>query len=741
MCRDRLLNVWILVLDFLFLGRWPSNDELRRRPSDAQLKVFRRLRTFLSACGDTQERFDLCPGRSSPELGSALFHLEAFCHTCKDLSSGYMECDAIPFKPSMSLLSVDDHPEQQPYRSLDASRLKLVGEGNWNMESYLDGPLWLPFQEPSFLLHGQFVSSTDVPNFEAESPEECLKLAKIWDARGLLCLLPEPIAPGLYSRVFNAFKDKDRDRQIGDRRVPNLSEYHVDGPSKHLPQGPQLTQVRVPRFTHLLRGSVTDRRDFYHQASVTLERAQSNMLPFAYPSKTFVGLQAYTDLQQRLAAEKTCAREVVGDKLGRPRDQSKSKKHPALLAQLHPCFASLFQGDHLGVEFALRSHSLLLENHGLLLPENRILGGLPVPTSGPWDALVIDDYFAFGAEPISSLPEKSFAMKSLAVAREVYREEGLMGSDEKDVIAQPCFKAAGAEIRLSAENARSGVIPVGAPFAKRIALSVLSLRSAALPGTSARLVSRLAGNWVSALQYRKCLSSIIDGLFKLSSECLEEPTVCVHRLPRTVAQELTMLAAIAPLTFSNVAVDFLNVAFATDASVQKGAIVATPLGAEEHEALWQSADKRGAYTHLDNGFRCLLRQVGEVDDDADIAGPLHHAEPLTKQPLLYFDFVEICGGAGKVTQAVASFGRSVAPVLDLSNSRHYNLSCLRLTEWIIYMIEENRFRSFLIAPPCTSFSPAAHPAVRSYREPLGFDRLNPKTFLGNQLAFRTLTLL
>ena len=65
----------------------------------------------------------------------------------------------------------------------------------------------------------------------------------------------------------------------------------------------------------------------------------------------------------------------------------------------------------------------------------------------------------------------------------------------------------------------------------------------------------------------------------------------------------------------------------------------------------------------------------------------------------------------------------------------------RFLEWVIYMIEERRFRSFLVEPPCTSFSPAAHPAVRSYREPLGFDRRNAKTFHGNLLAFRALVLL
>ena len=47
----------------------------------------------------------------------------------------------------------------------------------------------------------------------------------------------------------------------------------------------------------------------------------------------------------------------------------------------------------------------------------------------------------------------------------------------------------------------------------------------------------------------------------------------------------------------------------------------------------------------------------------------------------------------------------------------------------------------MVEPPCTTFSPAAFPAVRSYAEPLGFDRLNPKTLGGNCLAFRSFSIL
>ena len=48
-------------------------------------------------------------------------------------------------------------------------------------------------------------------------------------------------------------------------------------------------------------------------------------------------------------------------------------------------------------------------------------------------------------------------------------------------MAAHTFKAAGAEVRSCPENVRLGYIPVGAPVAKRLALSVLSLRAACLP--------------------------------------------------------------------------------------------------------------------------------------------------------------------------------------------------------------------------------------------------------------------
>ena len=55
------------------------------------------------------------------------------------------------------------------------------------------------------------------------------------------------------------------------------------------------------------------------------------------------------------------------------------------------CFGALFQGDHLGVEFATQSHSLLLAHHGLLLPGSQILADAPLVDERAVTGLVIDD--------------------------------------------------------------------------------------------------------------------------------------------------------------------------------------------------------------------------------------------------------------------------------------------------------------------------------------------------------------
>ena len=370
LCRARLLHVTVLALNFVYLGRYPTSEELGRKANPSQTQVFQRLRALLTVCGSSDERFPFAPGRSGPELAACVFQLEDFASRVPEMQRSYLE-RPIRFFKNPHLLPHDDYPQLSPYRSLDVSRLKLVGEGHWDMSEFLEGPLWLPFLEPAILRHGLPVDESCAPRFDLESREECLKLVRLWDSKGLAELFDSPIEENMFCRCFNAFKDLTKDRQIGDRRMVNMSEMAFDGPSKFLPPGPLLVQLKVRRFREKLVASKTDRRDFYHQAKVSLERCQSNLLPFSYALDELQDLKALEKFCSRADEKTSTKREVVGDKLGFSQKHGRAVSLPE---RLFPGFSSLFQGDHLGVEFALCAHQVLLERHGLLINDQQIKG-------------------------------------------------------------------------------------------------------------------------------------------------------------------------------------------------------------------------------------------------------------------------------------------------------------------------------------------------------------------------------
>ena len=89
----------------------------------------------------------------------------------------------------------------RPYKSLDASRLKLTGDGKWPLDHFLDDVLWLPFLEPAVLRHHGAVT-WDGPDCSREDRQENSRLAKLWDAKRLLALFEKPRSSGLSCRVF-----------------------------------------------------------------------------------------------------------------------------------------------------------------------------------------------------------------------------------------------------------------------------------------------------------------------------------------------------------------------------------------------------------------------------------------------------------------------------------------------------------------------------------------------------------
>ena len=131
LAQKRLLNLVVLVLNKLYLGRFASVAELGRPPSAAQLKVFDRLYGYITVCGSRLEDFSVAPGRSGPELIACIARLEAFLAIHPALQGGYFDHGAIAYKPPT--LSAEEYPQLVPYKNLDAKRLKLTGlaHGLW----------------------------------------------------------------------------------------------------------------------------------------------------------------------------------------------------------------------------------------------------------------------------------------------------------------------------------------------------------------------------------------------------------------------------------------------------------------------------------------------------------------------------------------------------------------------------------------------------------------------------------
>lgn len=91
LCKARVLHVTVCALNQMYLGRFPTMDDLGRRPNRSQQAIVSRLRALIAVCGASNEPFPLAPGRSGPELSACLFQLEHFASHCPELQGSYLD--------------------------------------------------------------------------------------------------------------------------------------------------------------------------------------------------------------------------------------------------------------------------------------------------------------------------------------------------------------------------------------------------------------------------------------------------------------------------------------------------------------------------------------------------------------------------------------------------------------------------------------------------------------------------
>ncbi|CAK8990023.1 unnamed protein product [Durusdinium trenchii] len=242
----------------------------------------------------------------------------------------------------------------------------------------------------------------------------------------------------------------------------------------------------------------------------------------------------------------------------------KKKAAHKMPSAFQACFASIPQGDHLGVEIATESHRNYLISKGLLQEEEEVRSGLPYLGQKVASGLVIDDFFSISVEDAANgrwPDEKSEwidtaqapqGIKQILLARKAYADAGLEGSPLKDLVDEEKGKIIGAEVDSSSLTRSLGLVLVAAPVRKRLALSYISLELAAKDTTSDALHACLIGGWVSAAMYRRPFMSILQKAYKIQMSEVDQERPKTVNLPRSVAEELTLLAVLCPLMHKHI---------------------------------------------------------------------------------------------------------------------------------------------------------------------------------------------
>lgn len=272
----------------------------------------------------------------------------------------------------------------------------------------------------------------------------------------------------------------------------------------------------------------------------------------------------------------------------------------------------------------------------------------------------------------------------------------------------------GGELDTSVPTRKLGLALLGSPLKKRLALSFVSLELASLRWTTDLLHACLLGGWTHSLLYRRPFMSILDRAYKLcpSDQLLDQDKPRLCALPRDVAQELVLLAVLAPLLVTDLSAKMSDCIFAMDSSDQKGAYVSCSADPSLVRALWRNGRRKGGYVRMLTRTEALIRKldVDKEEHEFQDAPPGDHKQSPEKPLARRFHFIEVCGGSGKVSRYLSKKGWNTGPILDLDGSRFFNLRSLRLLAWVFHLLEQGLLDSYMLEPPCTTFSPAQHRA-------------------------------
>ena len=563
---------------------------------------------------------------------------------------------------------------------------------------------------------------------------EMLKVFQRWDLLNRLHICrADQVNPDDRCEIFAVAKDAEKDRQILHRKRRNRREQHFAGASQDLPHGVLLCQLPLEdRFVCV--SSVDDLKDFYHAYPASEARARSTPVGPVFGIRDVRHLKA---CQDALKANRI----THGD--------------PIVC-----CFQGLGMGDHAAVDIAQESHVNVIRSFGGL-DEKETLSykhPLPLTQTGFYEGIMIDDHL--GIQLLEkqgtlrdTLAQPGRDQEAFAAAERAYETVGLQAHPSKRKRRVLDVKVWGAEL----EGGRG---LVGPSRSRLLRLARLTSEVAKPGPVDEKIVEAITGLWAYCAQFRRPLFSFMHSIYRQKAP-VGKPQ---FRLSRDARDELISLACLAPLCLNDLTVFPDDWIYCVDASPSGAGCCRAFVGRNVSRELWRRSDKQGYRIPLMSCLEASLKGAGwneedvfdflatdELDEDqahVDTTNSLETSRighkvredfsPLPSLPDVPFDFLEMYAGCARMSESWRKEGFRVMPPLELKEG--WDLFDGSLFWGLLRLIQRKQIRFLWFAPPCTTYSLARTPKLRSLKQPWGFHLLDRDTLVGNLHACQALLL-
>ena len=569
--------------------------------------------------------------------------------------------------------------------------------------------------DPDLLSRARLPGGVPPESLVASGPQrgiqcDILGYLQQWDHHHRLLLEP----PWTTSRtqqgtLFPVPKTADTDRIVFNRIPRNRHEMHLPGYARFTVGGHDLIEL-VMQPGDALRIFAEDLADCFPSFRASRARGVSNALAWTAPVAAFHGTRAYRDL------ERNCLRRSI-----------------PMPSRVRPCYLGLPMGDLNAADFAAEAHTRVIRKAGSYPPERAVTNGAPMPRARAVEALVIDDHVAVSLDRPGENCHAKILEESFDRAAAAYEKVGLKASAGK------ARRGDRQGVVLGAEFVADSTF-LGAERARRRRLAEASVLAASSGQSTRHLLRRLLGAWTHALLFRRVLMCIFSSIYKFVGEPSDQDHIVV-KLPHAVCRELLLAAVLCPLMVTNMAAGFVDQLVCSDASPFGEGAAASRLSADVVAELWRHRERRGGYTRVLTHWAAQLRLAGLKEEaveqqTADTEGfedDHFGSSPCPERVLIEcYDNVEICcGSRSPLIEAMRSCDLRTGPRIDLAYHPFWDITRARVFEWLFFLAERGRVAHWHSGVPCTDFSIARHPTVRTHQYPWGFEPKEPARAVAN----------